>query len=302
MDRRTMLQILGGAAVVGATPSYFFLNNEPMKPAPKQDGKVLCDFHAHPCKKNDKTDLVAMLGSPGLVGLAGKFIDKSGEDISLYEEAVELVKKDPSFQEITPNQLAKYREGYFARTQEIQAGMFHVLGIGVEGDYLQKYTPYSSVAAAVDAIHRQHGVAVLNHPFFLCNGGLFVKPATEEDLLKIKEGYRLTDEVEVFNAYCIDLIPGLIAAKSQNGNAQQLLKEYPTKKGMTGSDCHRGLSQVKITGNYIDQTVIDEQGIDGIKQAIQRGSFERYTADSEPYVSRGSWILGVAGDIFSALK
>ncbi len=298
---------LGGTALAGIG-SIFYLYNEPMTPAPTRPGKVLCDFHAHPCKKYAQEDLVGMLGSPGLVGLAGKFIDKSGEDILLYEEAVELCKKDAKFYEVTTGQLAKFREGYFARTQEIQAGLFHVLGIGFVGDYLQKYNPYSSVADAVKAIHAQQGVAVLNHPFFLSKGGLIVKPATNEEQVLIREGYRVADEVEVHNAYCINLIPGIVNATAANQQAEQLLREFPTKKGMSGSDCHRRISQVKITGNYLDQKVIDNEGIGGIKKAIVEGNFERHGRIDNPYleraayVDRATWIAGIAGDVISALK
>ena len=70
---------------------------------------------------------------------------------------------------------------------------------------------------------------------------------------------------------------------------------------MAASDCHRQVSQVKICGNYIDRGIVD-QGMDSIKNAIVAGNFTRYgTAQHGPYVDRQSWILGVAGDILSAL-
>ena len=111
-----MLLELGLGVLATGTAGYFYLNDQPLQPAPTKEGKVLCDFHAHPSKKNKLEDILGMLGSPGLVGLAAKYIDKSGEDILVYEEAVDIkrVKTDPSFAEITPGKLARYKQGYFA--------------------------------------------------------------------------------------------------------------------------------------------------------------------------------------------
>lgn len=69
LTRRQLLGLSLGSAAALAGVTY--LRDESMSPAPIREGKVLCDFHAHPCKNNDLDDLVARLGTPGLVGLAG---------------------------------------------------------------------------------------------------------------------------------------------------------------------------------------------------------------------------------------
>jgi len=297
-----LLELGAGALTVGAG-SYLYLKDQPMRPAPPREGKVLCDFHAHPSKKNKLEDIVRMLGSPGLVGLAAKYIDKSGEDILVYEEAVDIVriKTDPTFAEITPGKLAKYKHGYFARTQEVKAEVFHLLAMGWEGEYLQ-HNDYGSIDEAVQEIHSRRGIAIFNHPFFVARGGLLVQFANAEEKGKIKQGYGLVDEVEIHNAFCINLIPFLAWANKANKSAEELINGYK-HHGMAGSDCHRELRQVKIVGNYLSEECIKEQGMTGITETIKAGQFERYgTYAFGPYVSRWSWMKGVAGDVVAANK
>ncbi len=58
-----------------------------------------------------------------------------------------------------------------------------------------------------------------------------------------------------------------------------------------------------IVGNYLDQKIIENRGMEGITGAIKDGDFERYgTYAFGPYVSRWSWMKGVAGDVVAALK
>ncbi|MDO8656041.1 MAG: hypothetical protein Q7K45_02275 [Nanoarchaeota archaeon] len=274
-----------------------------MKPAPSRDAKVLCDFHAHPSKKNSVDDIAKMLGSPGLVGLAAKFIDKSGDDILLYEDAVDMtrIKTDPSFVEITPGKLAKYKQGYFARTQEIKADVFHLLAIGCDGDYLRPSKEYASIEEAVGEIHSTKGIAIFNHPYFVQRGGLLAQFANKEEEARMKKGYGHVDEIEVHNAFYIDF-PMIAWTKKANVLALQSI-EGTRFKGMASSDCHRELEQVKIAGNYIPYRLIDNRGMEGITDSIRKGLFQRYgSAHEGPYVNRLSWMKGVTGDIFSALR
>ncbi|HLC70598.1 MAG TPA: hypothetical protein VJI32_01235 [Candidatus Nanoarchaeia archaeon] len=293
--------IVGGMAAAPA--SYFYLHDHSMKPAPQREGKVLCDFHAHPSKKNKLDDIVDMLGSPGLVGLTAKYLDKSGDDILLYEEAVDIarIKKDPAFTEITPGKLARYKRGYFARTQEVKADVFHLLALGWEGEYLQ-HKDYSSIEEAVKDIHDRKGIAVFNHPFFVARGGLLVQFANDEEKEKIKRGYSVVDEVELHNAFCINLVPFVAWANKANKLAEELVVGYK-HHGMAGSDCHRELPQVKIVGNYLSEEGIQRGGMAGITETIKAGQFERYgTHAFGPYVSRWSWMKGVVGDVVAALR
>ncbi len=304
VTRRKMLLELGLGALAVGTGSYFILNDQPMRPAPQREEKVLCDFHAHPSKKNKLEDIINMLGSPGLVGLAAKYIDKSGEDILLYEEAVDIarIKQDRSFAEITPGKLAKYKQGYFVRAQEIKAGIFHVLALGWEGNYFQSHQNFSTVWEAVQGIHAKKGLSIFNHPYFVARGGLLVQFANEDEIQEIREGYEVADAVEVHNAFCINLLPVIAWVRNANRLAEQLAQEYE-HKGIAGSDCHRELVQAKIVGNYIDRGIIEKGGIEGIKQAVALGNFERFGSyNTGPYVSRWSWMKGVAGDVISALR
>ena len=139
----------------------------------------------------------------------------------LYEEAIDIarIKSDASFAEITPGKLAKYKQGYFARTQEVKADVFHLLAIGCESDYLQHHD-YASIEDAVQDIHTKKGIAIFNHPYFVSRGGLLVQLANEGEILRMKSGYRLVDEVEVHNAFCINLVPSVAWARKANTFAQ----------------------------------------------------------------------------------
>ena len=296
MDRRTMLIALGGAAVAGAGASYFFLNNEPMNPAPQRDGKVLCDIHAHPTHKASLEEITQGLSSPGLVGLTVKNIDKSGEDILTYEQASERLGKQCT--QLDTGRLAKYKDGYFCRTQELLVGRHHVLALGWQGDY---FPNYNTIEQAVTAIHKQQGIAILTHPFALAGGSSMALPQSPQEQEIIRNAYKNVDEVEVHNAFCIDLIPNSLAMRKANEAAEQLREtQFPNFKGTYGGDCHRQWNQIKLGGMYVDTSVIERDGMDGLKNALVQGQFERYgSIGVGPYVSRFSFLRGVLGDMWA---
>lgn len=239
-----MLLSVAGAAVAGATASYFFLNNEPMAPAPQKDGKVLCDIHAHPTHKESLEEITSRLATPGMVGLTVKNIDKSGEDILTYEIAAERLGKQCT--ELDPGRLAKIGKGYFCRTQELLVGLHHVLAIGWQGDY---FPNYNTIEDAVTAIHNQQGIAILTHPFALASGSGMALPQTHQEQELIRRAYRSVDEVEVHNAFCIDLFPKILAMRQANEQAELLREiEFPQFKGTYGGDCHRQWNQIKLGG------------------------------------------------------
>ncbi|MBW2976082.1 hypothetical protein KY347_01400 [Candidatus Woesearchaeota archaeon] len=194
---------------------YAILNDEDMKPAPVFEGKVLCDLHAHPSNEvSNKIDLEAvirMLGSPGLIGLAAK---EKNWNILTYEEAKNLVEDDPSFKEITPGNLAAFRDGYFARVQEIMSvGIHDILAIGWDGDYF--HSSYDNIEDVVEAIHERNGLAILCHPFSIRDGSFIRLPSKEERVL-IQKACTIVDEVEVHNAQNIDLVPVFASMKEAN--------------------------------------------------------------------------------------
>lgn len=297
ITRRRALAIAGGALATGV--GYNVLANEDMEPAPVREGQVLCDLHAHPTHKAHVDDIVQALSAPGLVGLTVKDIDKSGEDILRYEQALDLL---PGFKEIDKGYVSKIGNGYFARTQEIQAGKHHLLAVGCEGGYLPNF---ESVDDAVQLIHERKGLAILNHPFALIIGQNNIRlPKTDAERGEIRHAYARVDEVEVHNAYCIDLIPFILAMKQANRDAEHLRRtEFPHFKGTAGSDCHRRWVPIKITGIYVPKSVVEFDGMDGIKGAIKTGNFDRLgDAEAGPYISRGSFILGMGGDMLATLR
>lgn len=293
VTRRTLLKygLYGTVGTLGITSGHLYFNNEDLKPAPEREGKVLCDIHTHPTDRGSLDDTLDVLGSPGLVGLtAKKHKETTGGKILTYEKTVALLKDDKDFQEITPGQLASYKAGYFARTHEFSAGIHHVLAMGWEGEL---HPPYETIEQAVHEVHERQGIAILCHPFVVAGGLLFRIPGDEEKTL-LRKAYELVDAVEIHDAQNINLFPVIASMKKANTLATELAGEYPHLPQIAASDCHRDVRQMKICGIYVDKDVIEEQGMDGLKQAIREGNFERYGDHlNGPYVSRASWLNGM---------
>lgn len=261
-----------------------------------QPEKVLCDLHAHPSAAGSLEEKINLLGSVGLVGLAAWHNSKS---ILTYEQAAETVHKDPSFREITAGQLAQFREGYFARTQEIPVGQFHLLAVGWKGNYFRQsdINNYDIIEDAVNDIHRRGGIVILNHPFVAMGGLLYRSANTREEKI-IKKTAEVVDEIEVHNASCINLVPYLMDFRKANTKAVSLAENYRFQ-GTAASDCHGDYAQAKVCGVYIDEKTIVEKGMEGIKESICKGDFQRYgDADQGPYLSRGNWLKGMTWNVW----
>ena len=262
---------------------------------PYQEGKVLCDLHAHPSAQGSLEEKITLLGSPGLVGLAAWH---NSQSILTYEQAADIVHKDPSFKEITSGQLAQFREGYFARTQEIPVGQFHLLAVGCAGKYFRQsdINNYDIIQDAVNDIHSRGGIAILNHPFVVM-GGLLYRSANLREERFIKKAGEIVDEIEVHNASCINLVPYVMDFRKANSKAAALA-ENSRFQGVAASDCHGEYAQVKVCGIYVDEKVIQEQGMKGITDAITSGNFQRYgEAEQGPYLSWGNWLKGMMWNI-----
>ena len=283
-SRRRFLKRLSIGTAALATGSYLYLDNEKMEPAPILPGKVLCDLHAHPSKDYPLDKIMAMIGSPGLVGLAQKRWTKNERDILTYEHAIDILPSSEVI-EIEKGKVARFRQGYFARTQEVLAGRHHLLALGWEGDY---FPSYQTIDQAVHDIHDHNGLVILNHPFAITGKRTLRLPQShhEEDL--IVRAYSLVDEVETHNAFCINIFPYFFNFHEMNERAEALREEeYPHFRGTASSDCHHYLEQVKIAGIYLDQTIIETQGMTGIKEAVKSHHFIRLgNAKDGPYVSR----------------
>ncbi|MBT4935234.1 hypothetical protein HOL21_04645 [Candidatus Woesearchaeota archaeon] len=303
VSRRSLLRKFGIGTLkwgtvlsVGGATGFFarpYLDDTTQKAQPvleREDGGeslVLCDFHAH--IRNDQGDLedvVEMLGSPGLVGLTQR---PDTTELVTYEQAVELVKDLGGFEELTPGQLARFRDGYFTRTEEIDCGGPDILAIGFDGDYLPKY---ENVFSAIDEIRRRDGISVYTSPYLIAEGKTFRLPTAEEEA-KIRFTCGLVDFVEVHNAYSIDYLwfdvkkANELAVKMVDTNCDGLVEPSETPKRFTGSDTH-ALTHTKLTGMYVRED--DLQDMATLKQALRAGDYFSI-GDSKlgPYVSEGGF-------------
>ena len=88
LTRRQLLGLsLGSVATLAS--GIVYLQDESMSPAPAKDGQLLTDLHCHPGNTYSQSELVAMLSSPGLVGLT-VFKTNGDSHILTYEQAVQL--------------------------------------------------------------------------------------------------------------------------------------------------------------------------------------------------------------------
>ena len=283
MNRRNFLKMAGVGTVFLGGGGYFYLDDKYKHPVLERDGKILCDLHAHPPNDVPLDDLVNFLGKPGLIGLSQRY---ENNKILTYERAREIIGNDTDFQELTDGQLARFREGYFVRSQELKGGIHHFLALGWDGDYIQdKDTPQ----AAIDAIHEQNGVVIFNHPYTIpCGIGFRIANSEEREI--IKGLLSKVDEVEVHNAFNVNYFG--IGMRESNKLALKIVQDNGRHRGTASSDCHRDLEQTKICGIYIEKDVIDTEGMNGLKNELVEGNFERYgDPEKGPYISRLSFTM-----------
>ncbi|MDI6737492.1 MAG: PHP-associated domain-containing protein [Nanoarchaeota archaeon] len=249
-----------------------------MKQSPEIKGKILADLHCHPGRNNSAEDLAEML-SWGITGLAS-FSATSG--YLSYEDAMQL----PNVREIDLGLFAEIeyngKKGYFARAQEVSAG-FHILALGC----YNTIHPLNDARNVIEKIHKEKGIAILNHPYVISTGRKIIRYrlANEAEEKKLEELCGMADEVEVFNAQNINLLPVVAWMKNANEKAKELAARHDFK-GIAASDAHRLLSQVKTAGIYLPS---ENLCIDAVKEHIKKGNFER----CEKYVSRRSFLKGM---------
>ncbi len=251
-----------------------------MKKAPEREGKIIADLHSHASEENDLNDIVTSL-SWGITGLS---VTNNGLGILSYEGALNL----PHTREIDEGLFAELslngEKGYFVKTQEVKSD-HHILAVGCK-EYLDDY---GDARKTVDEIHKQGGLAILNHPCIVSTGKNFpvrYRSIRENEEKRVRELYGLVDEVEVFNAQCINPTFGIFVPnmKKVNKRAKELASEYGFK-GTAASDAQFLLEQVKICGIYIPR---DNLSIESLKDHIKNKNFERF----EQYISRLSFLKG----------
>jgi len=282
MKRRSFLKIAGIFFATLAIVSHCCLNDEKMKRPPKKEGKILADLHSHIGRNNALEDITKTL-SWGITGLTVWQTPKDNKKVLSYEDALQL----PNVREIDLGLFAEITvngsKGYFAKVQEFESD-FHILALGCH-----KYLPrFKDARKAVEAIHANKGIAVLNHPCSVYIGGFKkFRLSNDADDRKINELCEMVDEVEVFNAQNINPTLGLIIPNMKKSNEKA--KVIAAAKGFNGfasSDAHYVLKQSKIAGIYIPE---ENLCIDAIKEHVKTGNFERH----EQYVSRLSFIKGM---------
>ena len=297
MKRREFLKFVaittGTLAVLG-TGSYFYLDNEKMRRAPKKQGKLIADLHTHP-GRDHCIDEISNLLSWGITGLS--HINEN-PNILTYDDILNL----PNVTEIDKGLLAKIEyngnKGYAAKTQEILSD-HHILAVGCK-----EYIPsFEDARKVVEEIHKRGGKAILNHPYVIPTDSWPIKYRliNETEEKKVRELADIVDEIEVHNAQNINLIPFIAWMKQANEKAKDrlineteekkvreladmLAKAY-NKKGTASSDAHDEYEQIKICGIYVPEKNIC---IDALKQYIATHNFERY----DNYVSRASFLKG----------
>lgn len=281
MERRRFLIAAGALTLSGFGLERYF-NNEPMHRAPVREGKVLADIHAHPSKYRNDKETLEMLLYPGIVGLTRYTIESHP---LTYEEAVSRYSN--LLIEVDKGKLAKFRhaDSYILRTQEVSSGKFHILAVGFDGGY---FPFFGDARKAVDAIHKNNGIAVFNHPYLLPDRSFAryrVGGTEDEDL--INEACAMVDEVEAFNAMCINPTLGILfpTMKEANKKADNLAKSFGFK-GTVATDTHSSLDQPKVCGIYLEAKDIC---VEKIKYDIKHGNFDN---DYRQYVSRKSFASG----------
>jgi len=269
VSRRRFLQLAGvGAAGIC---SYSYLGS--MRRPPYIEGKVLADLHTHPDKESDLEDILELL-SWGVTGLARV---NNVDGFLTYDDALKL----PKVKEIDKGVFAEISfngsKGYFVKTQEVMSD-YHILAVGCEGNPIQDHR---DPRRTVEEIHNRGGLAILNHPYVArVNSWVRYRLINRYEEEKVRELCEMVDEVEVFNAQCINFfplfsfrfLPEILRFNDANTKAKELASGYGFK-GVASSDAHFLLDQVKIAGIYVLE---DNLSIEALKYYIRTGNFDRY--------------------------
>ncbi len=310
MNRRAFLgklgrgaKALGIATAVGSVPGWYtakwLLNDQPMKRASEVQGYVACDTHVHLDNTRYHTEIKKLIGEPGLMVLMPR---PGSTEILTYEEMASRLQGDPDFYEITPGQLAKYKEGYFAKGQEVQAQPHHLLSIGPE-NYLPQYENPFELA---DAIRKEGAVVGLAHPCSLSRGRFVSLPETPKEQARVEKLCETVDFFEGENGHNIDLVPDLWILRYFN-LAQDFVMAKSNRKAIemaqakcngyrndippitNTSDTHREPAQAKTNVIYVPETSLESMA--AFQEALRTGNFIRPTKPNP--VSRCSFAKGI---------
>ncbi|GEM_PF-2706336 len=324
LDRRAFFTI--GPLALGALGSYFYLDNESMVKAPKKDGFIAADLHAHIKLPGSSSELEEILKEcvGRIIGLTYKK-DHNVEYISydsLVGSAHSPVKKFAEELSLKVDEIgqgfAKFElngeTGYLARSQEV-ASDFHILALFSRG----LIENYADSIMAVDSIHENSGISIFCHPYVKMKGSgnysssEIVPPRTDkssvqkaynvvssgyvfnpndkicpEDEKKIEILFGITDQPECFSGNSINAL--WIGHREANEKALEGARAHE-KKGIATTDAHT-LQQVATSAIYLPKNCV--QSVESLKTSILAGDYELYCR----YVSRGSFIRGQLNNIF----
>ncbi|MBI2542924.1 MAG: hypothetical protein HYW24_01940 [Candidatus Aenigmarchaeota archaeon] len=284
MKRREFLAALG-ITTLAVAGGYLYLNDQKMEKPPKKEGMILADLHAHPGRNKSREGILEMLNW-GVTGLTetNVYNGLTYNDVVNEYGAKEIERG--IFAEVNYNG----GKGYVVKSQECSERNVgpHILAVGC----MKLIDDDQDPRKIVEDIHKQGGIATINHPLVTPTGNWPVKyrMIKPEERKVVEELCRMVDEIEVFNAQNIGLIPyfSVGGIRLDMRLANELAKELATEygfKGTAASDAHSRLEQVKCSGIYVPETNIS---FEALKDHIKNKRFERH----EQYVSRGSFLMG----------
>lgn len=275
--------------------------------APQIEGYQLADLHAHLSRLKGREETLKCLSSHGILGLtymdlsntlSGKRQNK--RNTLTFEDVLELYAPFIEQIDYALTRVDYYSNtGYVMRTQEIRCGVHDILAIGCTGDYLGQFkNPLDAIAE----IHARNGAAVLNHPFVVPNDGILKKiipyrfaNGAERD--EIAEILLAVDEIETFNAQCIDPTFGFIDCLDMRA-ANCLASDVAAAShlnGISASDAHLRLQQAKVSGIYFKEGVISKDRVISTPQIVNAIKSHDFLADERArnYVTFLSFMRGM---------
>ncbi|HLC64508.1 MAG TPA: hypothetical protein VJI46_00120 [Candidatus Nanoarchaeia archaeon] len=278
--RRFLKALLGlaGALKIGGCSALGY-GYYSMKMAPERDGKLFFDMHAHIPNYAPQDELLEVLSTHGITGLASWRREKT---ILTYEQALNM----PGVKEIDKGYLAevvyKGNKGYIFKVQEVRS-KFHILALGCPKEIDESL----ETIRVLEEVYRQGRLPVIAHPYV--NANVWNKPFVQkEDYRMLSHIYQMVEqlggEVEVFNGICIDIMLGFNRAKA-NELGKNSISGFPNIKGTAASDTHRRLEQVKTNGIYLPA---DSLSLEAITFYIGTGQYEIY----EQSIARVSAVAG----------
>ena len=259
-------------AVAGLILGQRFLNDRVLVQPNIRNGHVLVDVHTHPAMTESIDELAERL-SHGAVGLAEK---NSSNNILPYDLALRLL---PNVQEIDEGLFATFnyngRRGYFFKVQEIRSD-FHVLAIGIR----KRLPDFIMAEDAIDAIHANGGIAILNHPYITVDGGTSIPTILGENTGNYTEDRRaklasVAEEVEEFNGNAVNALPGFYDLSESNRRTTKLRRKLQANgiahKGIAVSDAHYVIAPILRAGISVPGEGLNMKRL---MQDIVDGNFE----------------------------